>query len=157
MWIAGAILELGRVGGKFFLIGIMALVMFQTDNIVIGHYLGAAKVPPYSLAYRLFSYTSLPQSILFSYLWAAYTEAIARKDIVWVKRTFVLNLGLGMAFSLAAVEWCFLCAAVHRLVGRRPWCRPPGWSTGWRHGAMINAFTNPMACLLAAASHFTTS
>lgn len=150
----GAMRPLGKVGGKFFLIGIMALVVFQTDNLVIGHYLGAAQVPQYSLTYTLFSYTSLPQSILFQYLWVAYTEAIARKDIGWVKRTFHLNLWLGMAFTAVAVlaiaflakpfiGWWAGAAVV-------PTSALVLWMAAW---AMINSFTNPIACLLASASH----
>ena len=38
-----AMRSLGKVGGKFFLIQIMALVVFQTDNLVIGHFLGSAR------------------------------------------------------------------------------------------------------------------
>lgn len=150
----GAMRPLGRVGGKFFLIQIMALVTFQTDNLVISHYLGAAHVPEYSLTYTLFSYTSLPQSVLFSYLWAAYTEAIARKDIAWVSRTFHLNLVLGMVFTALAlvaiavitkpfIGWWAGAAVV-------PSTALIWWMMGW---SLINAFTNPIACLLASASH----
>lgn len=150
----GAMRSLGKVGGKFFLIQIMALVTFQTDNIVIGQYLGAAQVPEYSLTYSLFSYTSLPQSVLFSYLWVAYTEAIARKDIAWVKRTFHLNLVAGLVFTAAAVAALMVIAQpfIHWWAGAlvTPSMQLIAWVAAW---SMINAFTNPIACLLAAASH----
>ena len=150
----GAMRSLGKVGGKFFLIQIMALVTFQTDNLVIGHYLGAAHVPEYSLTYTLFSYTSLPQNALFSYLWAAYTEAIARKDIAWVSRTFHLNLWLGMAFTAVAVAGIAVIAQpfIGWWAGAAvvPSVALIGWMAAW---SMINAFTNPIACLLASASH----
>lgn len=142
------------VGGQFFLIQIMALVTFQTDNLVISHYLGAARVPEYSLTYRLFNYTALPQSLLFAYLWTAYNEAIARRDIRWVSRTFHLNLLGGMLFTAVAVAG--LAVIARPFIG---WWGGPavvpgpgliGWTAGW---SVINAFTNPMACLLAAASH----
>ena len=149
-----AMRSVGQVGGQFFLIQIMALVTFQTDNLVISHYLGAVHVPEYSLTYTLFNYTSLPQSALFSYLWAAYTEAIARKDIDWVSRTFHLNLALGMAFTAVAVVGIAFVA--QPFIGW--WAGPAvvpslaliGWMAAW---SLINAFTNPIACLLASASH----
>ena len=100
---------LSQAGWQFFLIGIMALVTFQTDNLVIGHYLGAGKVPEYSLTYNLFAYTSLPQNMLFSYLWAAYTEAIARKDIAWVARTFRLTYHWPPVYSCErrdSIDYC---------------------------------------------------
>lgn len=150
----GAMHSLSRVGGKFFLIQIMALVTFQTDNLVVGYYLGAARVPEYSLTYTLFSYTSLPQNALFAYLWAAYTEAIARKDIAWVSRTYHLNLLLGMVFTTVAVAgiaviakpfmgWWAGAAVV-------PSTTLIAWMAAW---SLINAFTNPIACLLASAAH----
>jgi O-antigen/teichoic acid export membrane protein len=153
----GAMRSLGQVGGKFFLIQIMALVVFQTDNLVVGHYLGSARVPEYSLTYTLFNYTSLPQAALFSYLWAAYTEAIARKDIAWVSRTFRLNLALGMAFTAVAV--LAIAFIARPFIGW--WAGPTvvpssaliAWMAAW---SLINAFTNPIACLLASAAHLRT-
>jgi O-antigen/teichoic acid export membrane protein len=149
-----AMRPLGAVGGRFFLIQFMARVTFQTDNLVISHYLGAAHVPEYSLTYTLFSYTALPQSLLFGYLWTAYTEAIARKDIPWVARMFHQNLLGGIAFSAVAVG----CLAVIAQPFIARWAGPAvvpsfaliGWMAGW---SMINAYTNPIACLLASASH----
>ena len=148
-----AMRSLGKVGGKFFLIQIMALVVFQTDNLVVGHFLGSARVPEYSLTYALFNYTSLPQTALFSYLWAAYTEAIARKDIAWVSRTFRLNLVLGMAFT--AVTVLVIAFIAKPFIGW--WAGPtvvPAtalivWMAAW---SLINAFSNPIACLLASAA-----
>lgn len=149
----GSIRSLGQVGGKFFLIQIMALVTFQTDNIVIGHFLGAAHVPEYSLTYNLFNYASLPQAMLFSYLWAAYNEAIARKDIAWVRRAFRLNLAAGMAFSAVAVVGLAVIARPFIGWWAGPNVVPSGSLIGWMMAwSLINAFTNPIACLLAAAS-----
>jgi O-antigen/teichoic acid export membrane protein len=145
---------LSRASGKFFLVAILALVTFQTDNLIITHYLGAAQVPQYSLTYTLFGYASLPQSILFSYLWVAYNEAIARKDIPWVKHAFYLNMTLSLAFAGIAVTVLFFIA--RPFIGW--WAGPSvvpsysliGWIAAW---TMINAYTNPMACLLASAEH----
>ena len=149
-----AMRALGRVGGSFFLIQIMALVTFQTDNIVIDRFLGASHVPEYSLTYSLFNYTSLPLSILFSYMWVAYTEAIARKDIGWVRRAFGLHLWGGTLFTLAATAVLVVVAKpfIAWWAGADvvPSTELVWWMACW---AVINAFTNTIACLLAAASH----
>ncbi len=149
-----AIRSLSAVGGKFFLIQIMGLVTFQTDNLVISHYLGAASVPEYSLTYTLFSYTSLPQSLLFGYLWTAYNEAIARKDIAWVSRAFHVSLLAGIAFTAVAVGCLAFIAQPFIAWWAGPAVVPSialiAWMAGW---SMISAYTNPIACLLAAASH----
>ena len=145
--------SLSQTSGQFFLLQVMALVTFSSDNFVVSHFLGAKSVPEYSLTYGLFNYTSLPQSILFSYLWTAYNEAIARRDLIWVKRTFSLHLLANVAFTIVAV--IVLSAVAKPFIA---WWAGPGvvpssalvlWMAAW---SIINAFTNTIACLLAAAS-----
>lgn len=145
--------SLSLASWQFFLIQIAALVTFSTDNFVVSHFLGAKHVPEYSLTYKLFSYSGLPQVILLSYLWTAYNEAIARRDIVWVQRTFYRNLFLGLGFTVAAA--IALCAIAKPFIAR--WAGPdvvPSsalvlWMAAW---SVIYAFTTPIACLLASAS-----
>jgi O-antigen/teichoic acid export membrane protein len=142
-----------HIGGQFFLIQIMALVTFSTDNLVISHFLGASYVPAYSVTYKLFAYAALPQTIVSSYLWAAYNEAIARRDIPWVERTFKLSLRVGLSFSIVAtVALCFIAKPFIALWAGRDLVPSSAlilWMAAW---TVIVAFTNPLACLLAAAS-----
>jgi O-antigen/teichoic acid export membrane protein len=146
--------EIMKVGTQFFLIQVMALVTFQTDVLVISHFLGAARVPTYNLTYQLFNYATLPQALLFSYLWAAYNEAITRGDIAWVRRAVKWNVLGGLAWSAAAVAGLILIAkpfigwwAGHDLI---PSTALVWLMAGW---VLMNAVTNSIACLLAAASH----
>lgn len=149
-----AVGQIGAVGGQFFLITIMALVTFQSDTLVIAHFLGAGAVPGYSVPYQLFNYAVLPQTLIFPYLWSAFTEAITRGDIDWVRRTFRLYVAGSVAVTVAI--------ALTMLVLARPFI---GW---WTHGAVnpvlplialmaawsvINAYSGAVSCLLAAASH----
>jgi O-antigen/teichoic acid export membrane protein len=142
------------VGGLFFLIQLCSLVMFQTDNLVIAKFKGAVDVPAYSITYGLFAYSYLPQTILFNYLWVAYADAISRKDIAWVTRSFRRNL-------LVSVASTFVLVIPLVLIGRtfiRLWAGeavvPPIdlviWMAAW---SMINAVCSPMACLFSAANH----
>ena len=143
-----------KVGVPFFLIQIMALVVFQTDNLIIGHFLGAARVPSYSLTYNLFGYTSLVQSTSFNYFWVAYSDAIARHDIDWVRRTFRLNLAVSICFTLAAVVPLIFIARPFINLWTAGAVTPQYdlvlWMAAW---SMINAFCSPIASLLAAAAH----
>lgn len=142
------------IGIQFFLIQIMALIVFETDNLIIAHYLGAAQVPSYSLTYSLFNYASLVQAILFNYIWVAYTEAIARQDIGWVRRMFTLNLTFSLAFTSAAVLVLIFIARPFIKLWAGENVVPPidlvHWMAAW---SIINAFCSPIACLLAAAAH----
>ena len=149
-----AMRTLGKVGGSFLMIQVTSLMVFQTDNLVIDRFLGASHVPQYNLTYSLFTYTTLPLSVIFSYMWAAYTEAIARKDIIWVRRAFQIHLWGGTLFAIAASGVLITVARpfIAWWAGEDvvPDVQLVWWMATW---AVINGFTNPIACLLAAASH----
>lgn len=146
--------EVMSVGVQFFLIQILSLIVFETDNFVIAHFLGAGQVPPYSVTYSLFGFTSIIQTVAFSYVWVAYAEAIARRDIHWVRRTFMMNMAFSLGFTFTAVVPLIFIARPFIRVWAGAEIVPPSdlvlWMAGW---SMINAFCSPMACLLAAASH----
>src|SRR4029077_5460728 len=86
-----ALKRLTGLGGMFFVIQIAALVLFQTDNLIIAHYLGAAAVTPYSVTWRLFTCTMIFQLLAGPSYWPAYTEAFSRGDQAWVRRSFRMN------------------------------------------------------------------
>ena len=149
-----AIRSVTQTGIMFFLIQILALIAFQTDNLVIARYLGASDVAPYNMVYKLFGYTTLLQSLLFSYIWVAYSDAIARGDIPWVKKAFRASvIGGTLVTAVVVVPLVFIAVPFIRW-----WTGghiTPGldlvlWMAVW---SVINAFTQAVASLLAAANH----
>ncbi len=146
--------EIMKIGGQFFLIQIMALVTFQTDVLVIAHFLGSTSVPVYNLTYQLFNYAILPQALLFPYLWVAYNEAITRGDIGWVRRALKWSLAGGLAWSAIAAIGLIAIAKPFIAWWAGPQVVPTtGLVLVMAVWVIINAATNSMACLLAAASH----
>jgi O-antigen/teichoic acid export membrane protein len=141
-------------GGTFFLIQIVSLIIFQTGNFIVAKFTGSTNVPSYSLTYTLFSYSYLPQTILFNYLWVAYADAIARRDIEWVARTLKRVLSFSLGFTLAVVVPLIFIARPFIQFWTRNAVMPPFdlvyWMAAW---SMINAFCSPIACVLAAADH----
>jgi len=95
-----AVQRLTSLGGMFFVIQIAALVLFQTDNLIIAHYLGAAAVTPYSVTWRLFTYTMIFQILASPSYWPAYAEAFARGDRAWVRRSFRTNFRITVASTV---------------------------------------------------------
>jgi O-antigen/teichoic acid export membrane protein len=93
-----------RMGSEFFLLQIAGLIAFNSDNLVIAHYLGPADVAPYSIAWRLVSYAAVMQTLLTPALWPAFSEAFDRGDLAWIRRTFKhtlwITMGMATAFSL---------------------------------------------------------
>jgi O-antigen/teichoic acid export membrane protein len=90
-------------GMGFFLLQIAGLVVFNSDNLVISHYLGAANVVPYSVTWKLAGYAAVLQTAIFPSLWPAYAEAYERGDYAWVRRTFWRGTQLAMGTVAVAV------------------------------------------------------
>ncbi len=146
-----AIKDLLSSGSSFFLIQTAGLVVFSSDNLVVGHYLGAAEVTPYSVTWRLVGLAALLQYLIFPALWPAYAEAYARKDYVWIRRTFSLTMKGTVALN-------FACVVVLVVFGRtliRVWAGPAAVPTNYLLLAMgawtlISGFMSVESCLLAA-------
>jgi O-antigen/teichoic acid export membrane protein len=149
--------EIMTVGVQFFFIQLLALSIFQTDGLLIAHFLGAAQVPAFSLTRKLFEFTSLLQTIMFGYLWVAYAEAISRGDIDWVRKTFKRTLTLSIGSTFSAVVPLIFAAQPFIKIWSRGAITPPFdlvlWMAAW---SMINALCSPIGCLLAAASQMKT-
>lgn len=77
-----------RQGSLFFLLQLTGLVVFNSDNLVIAHYLGAQEVTPYSIAWRLISYAAMLQSLVIPSLWPAFTEAYHKRELTWVRTIY---------------------------------------------------------------------
>jgi len=138
-------------GSAFFLIQIAGAVVFSSDNLVVGHYLGAAQVTPYNVTWRLVALTAVLQSLVFPALWPAYAEAYARHDYAWMRKVFRLTLGGTLALNLA-------CAVVFIAMGKtliRWWAGPAAVPTTALLATMalwsvISGFMTVESCLLAA-------
>jgi len=150
----GRLREILSTGGMFFFVQVAALVIFQTDNLIIAHYLGASYVTPYNVTWRLFSYTTLLQVIIFPALWPAYTEACARKDIVWVLRTFRMNILFSVfstsLFVLPLVLYGGFFIEVWTSKAVIPSFALLAWMSAW---SLISVSMNVVACVLNASGH----
>lgn len=98
---------IGRIfhsGIQFFIIQLAGLVVFNSDNLVVSHYLGPAEVAPYSVAWRLVGYAAAVQALLTPALWPAFSEAFNRGDLAWVRHTFWrtmwITMGTALGFAL---------------------------------------------------------
>lgn len=89
-------------GSEFFILQLAALIVFNSDNLVVTHYLGPSEVASYSIAWKLVSYATLAQTLLAPSLWPAYSEAFARNDLAWVRKIFFRTMRITMGTALAA-------------------------------------------------------
>lgn len=108
-----------RSGILFFVLQLAVAVGFQSDNLVIAHFLGADRVPQYSVPMRLFMLVPSLLNFVIAPLWPAYGEAIARRDVAWVIKSFKRSLFIAffVSFPLALFLIIFGSRVVQYWVG----------------------------------------
>lgn len=77
--------DLFSLGAKFFIIQIAAILLYQTNTIIISQLFGPEQVAPYNIAFQYFSIIMMVFSIIVSPFWSAFTEAWVKNDIQWIK------------------------------------------------------------------------
>jgi len=75
-------------GLRFLGLQIGAIIILNTDNLIISHYLGSGKVPVYAVAFKLFYMGIMMVNMITTVLWPMYARAIGKKDWVWINRTY---------------------------------------------------------------------
>ena len=80
--------------GLFFFVQQLGLALICTsDNLIIAQFMGPEAVTQYAIPFQMFS-LSLVIFNLLTPLWPAYSEAIARGDMAWVRKTLSRSLKL---------------------------------------------------------------
>lgn len=84
--------SLAGISGLFFILQLSGLIAFQSDYLIISHYLGPESVALYAVAFKLFTLPSIISSFFLNALWPAYAEAKSRGDMRWVFKSFFTSL-----------------------------------------------------------------
>lgn len=75
------------VGFVFFLIQVAGIVLLLSNNLIISKFLGPSYVTIFNIPYRYFSVILGIFALIVDPVWAAYTEAITKNEIKWVRDT----------------------------------------------------------------------
>jgi len=76
------------LGGKFFIIQLSMLFVFQFANFIIIRVMGPEAVTTYTIAYRYFSIIYITMSIVFLPFWSAFSDAYAKNELNWMRSTY---------------------------------------------------------------------
>ncbi|PYF75461.1 lipopolysaccharide biosynthesis protein [Pedobacter nutrimenti] len=87
------------LGIKFFVIQLSCLLIFSSANFIIIQLYGPKEVTTYNIAYKYFNIVIMVFTIIVTPLWSAFTNAYAKGDLVWIKRT-VKKIEILWLFSL---------------------------------------------------------
>lgn len=98
--------------GLFFALSSMALVLNSSfDNLILAKFYGPGAVVDYNFPVRLFGFTLILAMLAGGNLASAYTQALGRKDISWIKSRYKGSMIFGGLLSLV------LCAALIPFTG----------------------------------------
>ncbi|WP_293926439.1 lipopolysaccharide biosynthesis protein [Sphingobacterium sp. UBA6320] len=80
--------EIFSFGGKFFLIQITALLLLQSNNIIIAQVCGLKEVTSFNIGMKYFNVLNTLFMTMVGPLWSATTDAYFKKDFDWIKKTY---------------------------------------------------------------------
>lgn len=95
--------ELMGLGFKFFLIQITTVVMFSSSSVIISQLYGPSSVTPYNVTYQLFAAAQIVFGIIITPFWTAFTEANAKSDFGWIKKSLKKLLVLWGIYSIGII------------------------------------------------------
>ncbi|GAB3032290.1 lipopolysaccharide biosynthesis protein [Spirosoma pulveris] len=94
--------ELFSMGGKFFILQLISILVFTSGGLFIAYFLGSASVGPYSIANKYFSVITVLHGIVITPYWSAFTDAYIKHDNVWIRATMRQLNHIGSAMALLA-------------------------------------------------------
>lgn len=96
--------DLIKPGLIFFVISVFHVIGYNSDNFIITRMLDVSSVALYGVVQKI-AFLAIIFWSFTNALWPAYTEALARKDFEWIKktirRTFFINLILGILIGIS--------------------------------------------------------
>jgi O-antigen/teichoic acid export membrane protein len=104
-----------NLGGAFFLLQIGALIIYQTDNIIITRVIGPEAVTTFNIAYKLFSTLTLLFTIVVNPYWAAVTDAYAKKDLRWIRDSMQKMKKIWLGLSIIAFVFFIFSDSIYKM------------------------------------------
>lgn len=99
---------IGNLGLKFFILQIVAVILFTTDSVIITKLFGPEEVTPYNIANKIYGVFISMYSILLTPLWSKISQEKSRKNYIWIEKTLhnlklffiVIVLGMGIFYII---------------------------------------------------------
>jgi O-antigen/teichoic acid export membrane protein len=112
--------ELWGLGACFGIQQVHLVLLISLPQVIISTGLGAAAVTPYNLAQRIFNLFAIIQNAFMLPLWPAYSDANARGEFDWIRRTLFFSLRVTLLCVIApmAVGTLFARPVLALWVGR---------------------------------------
>lgn len=105
--------DIMRLGGKFFVLQVSAMIQFETSLFLVAKFFGADKVPDYSIPFKYFSVLHMGFTIMLSPLWSGVTEAYTKHEYEWIKNAIKKYLRLLILFLAAGIVMLIVANPVY--------------------------------------------
>lgn len=79
--------DIMSLGIMFFFLQILAIAFYQTNNLIITHYLGPHEVTVYNVAFKYMQIIPMVFTIVITPFWSAFAEAKVKQDFAWMRKT----------------------------------------------------------------------
>ena len=99
-----------RLGLLFFALNLATLLSSAADNLVAIRLLGTSATAELAIASKIFTVGHAVLSVALVPLWPAFTDAIARRDGRWVRRTLMFSLAASCGAGIVLSATFLLCA-----------------------------------------------
>ena len=76
--------EVLKLGSQFFIIQIVSLILFQTDNILIAQFFSPSEVTTFNIAFKYYSVVMFAFTIILTPYWSAFTDAYYKNEMQWI-------------------------------------------------------------------------
>jgi O-antigen/teichoic acid export membrane protein len=107
--------DLLRLGGSFLVIQIAVVIIFTTDNLIVGWLFGYDEVSKYNIAFRYFNIPVLILTIALMPYWPLFAEWFATNKTFEIKQTMKRLLGIWLIVALIAIIMLILANPVYRV------------------------------------------
>ncbi|MGI8637485.1 MAG: lipopolysaccharide biosynthesis protein [Segetibacter sp.] len=107
--------NLFKLGGSFFVIQIAYLIVFTTDNLIIGRIFGYIDVSNYNIAFRYFNIPLFIISIVLTPYWPIFAESYAKNEATRIKNIMTKLLFFWVAFIFVSVVMLLIAPFVYSL------------------------------------------
>ena len=103
------------LGWQFFVLQIVVIIIFQTDNIIIAQFFEPKQVTNFNVAYKYYSILAIVFSIVIAPYWTAFNEAYFKNEISWIKSSIRKLITFFLASILASILMIAVSASFFRM------------------------------------------
>ena len=107
--------DIMSLGIMFFFLQILAIAFYQTNNLIISHYLGPDEVTVYNVAFKYMQVLPMAFSIILTPFWSAFAEAKVNGDYGWMKSVRKKLMKTLLLFGIVGLVMVFLSPFVYKI------------------------------------------